>query len=118
MGSRDRGGDLGHGDGERGGRCLRSSQRIEIDGLSLALLTNNARSAALAALDRFNLLDYLDLVLARDDVSSMKPSPAGLQLAQRCLGADKPMAMVGDASIDGVAANRAQRAIYRIPTKH
>jgi phosphoglycolate phosphatase len=75
-------------------------------GVALALLTNNARKATLAALDRFNLLEPFELVLARDDVPALKPSPAGLQLAAERLAAVGTVAMVGDASIDGIAANR------------
>jgi phosphoglycolate phosphatase len=76
-------------------------------GVTLALLTNNARAAALTALERFSLREPLDLVLARDDVTALKPSPAGLRLALERLPPVRRMAMVGDASIDGLAANRA-----------
>ena len=55
---------------------------LKADGITLTLLTNNAREAALAALERFHLLEHLDLVLARDDVAALKPSPAGLELGQ------------------------------------
>ena len=75
-------------------------------GVGLAVLTNNARRAAAAALERFHLLHYLDVVLGRDDVSALKPSPAGLLHAVKILGPTS-VAMVGDASIDGIAANRA-----------
>jgi phosphoglycolate phosphatase len=80
---------------------------LKAEGVALALLTNNARAAALAALDRFDLLDPFDLILARDDVAALKPSPAGLQLAAGRLAPLGPIAMVGDATIDGMAANRA-----------
>lgn len=80
---------------------------LKDDGILLALLTNNARDAALAALERFDLLEHLDLVLARDDVTALKPSPVGLELARDQLVSDGRLAMVGDATIDGIAANRA-----------
>jgi phosphoglycolate phosphatase len=78
---------------------------LKSQGVALGLLTNNARKATLAALERFGLLEPFDLVLARDDVPALKPSPAGLQLAVERL-ASSGVAMVGDASIDGIAANR------------
>jgi phosphoglycolate phosphatase len=79
---------------------------LKSEGAALALLTNNARPAALAALERFNLLEPFELVLARDDVPALKPSPAGLRLAAERLAPVRTLAMVGDASIDGIAANR------------
>jgi len=81
-------------------------RELKSEGVALALLTNNARQAALAALERFNLLEPFELVLARDDVSALKPSPAGLHLAAGRLTCVGRLAMVGDASIDGIAANR------------
>ena len=80
---------------------------LKLAGVTLALLTNNAREATLAALERFSLLEHLDLVIARDDVPALKPSPAGLELARARIPGHGPLAMVGDASIDGIAANRA-----------
>lgn len=76
-------------------------------GTRLTVLTNNARSAALTALDQFELLDYFDFVLARDDVPALKPSPEGLLEARRRFAGATRLAMIGDASIDGLAANRA-----------
>jgi phosphoglycolate phosphatase len=86
--------------------AARSLNDLKSEGAALALLTNNARPAALAALERFNLLEPFDLVLARDDVPALKPSPVGLRLAAERLAPVGRLAMVGDASIDGIAANR------------
>lgn len=82
-------------------------QTLTRHGVRRVVLTNNARAAALTALERFGLMEHLDLVLARDDVPAMKPSPAGLVHARAKLKLGGRMAMVGDASIDGLAANRA-----------
>ncbi|MFN0074069.1 MAG: HAD family hydrolase [Chloroflexota bacterium] len=82
-------------------------QTLKAAGVTLAVLTNNARAAALAALEQFHILEHLDLVLARDDVPALKPSPAGLLQARASLAQTPRLAMVGDASIDGLAANRA-----------
>lgn len=74
-------------------------------GFKLAVLTNNARVATLDVLKKFDLLDYFDLILTRDDVP-MKPDPAGILQAKSTFAADHVF-HVGDAWLDGVAANRA-----------
>jgi phosphoglycolate phosphatase len=76
-------------------------------GFAHAILTNNARAAAVAALDRFDLGGLFDLVLTRDEVA-MKPDPMGITMAMRELaGAANRTAMVGDSWLDGAAADRA-----------
>lgn len=71
----------------------------------LAILTNNARAATLDALEKFDLLSYFDLILSRDEVP-MKPKPDGVLFAKSTFNAEQ-VYHVGDAWLDGVAANRA-----------
>jgi phosphoglycolate phosphatase len=73
-------------------------------GLRLAVMTNNARPATLAALDLFDLRTAFDLVLTRDEVP-MKPDPAGILHAMSTFdaGPDRTV-MVGDSWMDGTAA--------------
>jgi len=71
----------------------------------LAILTNNARAATLDALKKFDLLHYFDIVLSRDEVP-MKPDPGGILHAKSTFNAEQVF-HVGDAWLDGVAANRA-----------
>jgi phosphoglycolate phosphatase len=76
-------------------------------GCFLAVLTNNARPATLAALEKFDLREAFDLILTRDEVP-MKPDPAGLLLArERFDGQAHRAAMVGDSWLDGSAAREA-----------
>jgi phosphoglycolate phosphatase len=76
-------------------------------GFKLAVLTNNARPATLAALDLFAMTSAFDLVLTRDE-AAMKPDPAGILIAMRELqvGTERTV-MVGDSWMDGAAAARA-----------
>lgn len=71
----------------------------------LAILTNNARAATIDALRKFDLLHYFDVVFSRDNVP-MKPSADGIVHAKSTFNADCVF-HVGDAWLDGVAANRA-----------
>jgi len=76
------------------------------DGQRLAVLTNNSLTSAEAALERFDLRQPLDLVLARDLVPALKPSGAGVAQAHHTLGGG-PTVVVGDSYIDGLATQRA-----------
>src|SRR5205807_1644768 len=80
--------------------------QLSAAGLRLAVLTNNSLSSAEAALDRFDLRAPFHLVLARDVVPALKPSGAGVAKAHHALGGG-PTVVVGDAYIDGLAAQRA-----------
>jgi phosphoglycolate phosphatase len=80
--------------------CLREA------GLKLAVLTNNSVGSAEAALERFDLRAPLDLVLARELVSALKPSPVGVIQAHAALGQGTTF-VVGDSYIDGLATQRA-----------
>jgi phosphoglycolate phosphatase len=76
-------------------------------GFQLAVMTNNARPATLAALDLFDLRSAFDLVLTRDEVP-MKPDPAGILKAMTMFDAVAARTvMVGDSWLDGTAARRA-----------
>ena len=78
-------------------------------GHALGILTNNARASALEALEKFGLLEYLDLVLGRENVPAMKPSPSGLLVARERLdGTPGGLWMVGDSYLDGLAATGAE----------
>jgi phosphoglycolate phosphatase len=82
-------------------------QHLKELGYQLAVMTNNARAATIAALDLFNLHDSFDLVLTRDEVP-MKPDPAGIVHAMTTF--DTPPArtvMIGDSWMDGAAASKA-----------
>lgn len=78
--------------------------RLREAGYKLAVMTNNARLATLAALDVFAMRPAFDLVLTRDEVA-MKPDPAGILHAMAHLGfTEARTVMVGDSWMDGTAA--------------
>jgi phosphoglycolate phosphatase len=76
-------------------------------GFTLAVMTNNARPATLAALDLFDMRSAFDLILTRDEVP-MKPDPAGIVKAMTTFGAPAGRTvMIGDSWLDGRAAHAA-----------
>jgi HAD superfamily hydrolase (TIGR01549 family) len=73
-------------------------------GFATAIWTNNDRLVADFVLERFNLLRHLDLVVTRDDVAALKPDPDGLRVVRERWPEAPHIVMVGDAWVDGVAA--------------
>jgi HAD superfamily hydrolase (TIGR01549 family) len=73
-------------------------------GFATAIWTNNDRVVADFVLDRFNLLRHLDLVVTRDDVTALKPDPDGLRVVRERWPEAPHIVMVGDAWVDGAAA--------------
>ncbi|MDR5695199.1 MAG: HAD-IA family hydrolase [Armatimonadota bacterium] len=77
-------------------------------GYRLALLTNNGRAAVEEVLHAFGLAGTFEVVVSREDVHSPKPSPEGITLILNRLRGSPALAyMIGDAWIDGLAAQRA-----------
>ncbi len=74
-------------------------------GLRVIVLTNSGRGNSVKALTRAGILELIDRVYTRDDVSEMKPSSrALLELAEREGLKPEEMLMVGDSPVDVMAA--------------
>jgi phosphoglycolate phosphatase len=72
----------------------------------MAVVTNNSNIAAEAALRDHDILDFFDVVVGRETMSSLKPSPAGFHyILDRCsdISAGEWIS-VGDSWIDGKAS--------------
>lgn len=87
---------------------LQMLEYLKEKGISASILTNNAKKPTLEVLERFNISDYFDIVIAREDVKKMKPDKEGLEaIVQKLkLNPDK-VVFVGDSWVDGVAAVKA-----------
>lgn len=74
--------------------------------LRLTLLTNNAREAAILALEETGILQHFDVVSGREQMQALKPSPSGVLaiLAQYPEIPAKNWLFIGDSWIDGAAA--------------
>lgn len=75
----------------------------------LALVTNNSYAAAIRALETTGIKDRFDLIVGRDQMEAMKPSPSGNSFVLRHyaeIEANKWIS-VGDSWIDGQAAREA-----------
>jgi phosphoglycolate phosphatase len=91
---------------------LQSGAREAIEGaraggFATAVWTNNAREVTAVALERFDLLPILDLVVTRDEMRALKPDPDGWRVILEHFGAAHDAIVVGDSWVDGVAAQAA-----------
>jgi phosphoglycolate phosphatase len=75
-------------------------------GLVLTIVTNNAYNAAMRALEDTGILDCFHLVIAREQMSALKPSPSGFQrvLEHYSHIAPECWLSIGDSWIDGRAS--------------
>jgi phosphoglycolate phosphatase len=76
--------------------------------IPMAILTNNSREPTIEVLDRYSLRDYFELIIAREDVTRMKPDKEGIEKIIEKLSWNHEMVIfVGDSWVDGVAAKNA-----------
>ncbi|MEM3366000.1 MAG: HAD family hydrolase [Candidatus Bathyarchaeia archaeon] len=74
---------------------------LRAKGLRLAVFTYNNSEAAKIALMKTGIIDYFDVILARDNVPKPKPNPEHLKVVLHALGIDpKEAVVVGDTEMD------------------
>jgi HAD superfamily hydrolase (TIGR01549 family) len=87
---------------ERAAEALKALKEKKI---KTAITTNNSRDAVMRSLSRTNLRQFFDVIVTRDDVTEIKPSPEMLIKAARLLNAPLNMCLhVGDSYVDVLAA--------------
>lgn len=87
--------------------------RLRAAGVHLACVTNKIRRFTAPMLERLELIDYFDTVVAGDDAAALKPDPAMLLLAAERLGVDTAhCVMIGDSAIDVAAARNAGMPVW------
>lgn len=73
--------------------------------VNIGVTTNNSKEAVMLSLTRSKLLELIDVIVTRDDVVEIKPSPEMLIKAAHLLNAPLNMCMhVGDSFVDVMAA--------------
>ncbi len=80
-------------------------EKLAKAGYRMGVVSNCGTYAANSVLARFNLAEYFEITLSRNDVSYVKPSPEGLILALEKLGVSPDRAIfIGDSVNDILAA--------------
>lgn len=76
---------------------------------TLVVITNNSLSAALEAIQHTGIADFFDLIVGREMMSALKPSPSGFHYAMNKFATihRNEWISIGDSWIDGKAAEEA-----------
>jgi phosphoglycolate phosphatase len=82
---------------------------LSAQSVAMTILTNNARHAAIAALQRLSIDHLFSLIAGREQMEELKPSASGVHYILRHYPAipQQDWLMIGDSWIDGMAAKRA-----------
>ncbi len=83
-------------------------KRFHKKNFKLGIVSTKFRYRIEEILSRENLLDYFEVIIGGEDVSTLKPNPSGLLLAVKKLNLTSSQVMyIGDSIIDAETANRA-----------
>ncbi len=82
-------------------------QALHTRGFRLALLTNNAREGVVERLATLKFAPLFEVILTRDEGTALKPAPDGIHYVLARLPGVEVAYLIGDAWIDGRAAEAA-----------
>lgn len=92
-------------------------QKIRRKGGIVGIVTNSGRGPVQAILENNRFLPFVSLVITRNEMGRMKPSPDGLLEAKRILGLEtQDILYVGDSVLDIESAKSAKITCASIPT--
>ena len=96
---------------------LKVIAKIRQTGSLAGVVTNSGRGPAQAILDDYGFLPYMNLVITRNEMTKMKPSPDGLLEAKRILSFEiGDIIYVGDSVLDIESARKAKITCASVPT--
>lgn len=84
-------------------------KKLKAEGKRVGIVTTKYHFRIDAILDKFDLSDYVEIIVGGDDVKNKKPHPEALLLAVSQFGVDKSEVLyVGDSFIDAETADGAK----------
>ena len=96
--------------------CRNTLQKINEIGLTMGMVTNSGRAPVISILSDYGFLPYMEVVVTRNEMTRMKPSPDGLLEAARLLQLEpRDILYVGDSVLDIEAASKAGMKCASIP---
>ncbi|MFP4974908.1 pyrophosphatase PpaX [Paenibacillus sp. CN-4] len=89
-------------------RVNETLDKLREQGIRMGVVTTKIRPTTIKALERFDLLQYMEVIVTVNDVEHPKPHPEPVQTAIRQLQADPARTlMVGDSAVDIQSAQAA-----------
>ncbi|MFW9935433.1 MAG: HAD family hydrolase [Candidatus Thorarchaeota archaeon] len=83
---------------------LQALQQYQVN---IAILTNDNRAVAKYLLEKFELMEYVDLLITREEAPHMKPATEGLELILNHFDIPAEQTIfIGDSTIDIMTANK------------
>jgi phosphoglycolate phosphatase len=83
---------------------LQALQQYQVN---IAILTNDNRAVAKYLLEKFGLMEYVDLLITREEAPHMKPATEGLELILNHFDIPSEQTIfIGDSTIDIMTANK------------
>ncbi len=99
--------------------ALETLKELKKMNLKLALCTTSSEAAANYILDRFRIVDYFQVVVARNKVKRVKPDPEQFMLALKTLGVHaKSAVIVGDSTVDMESAKELKAIAVGLPREY
>lgn len=98
-------------------RAAEVLQTLHAGGYRLAVLTNNARAGVQSKLEEFAVDGFFEVIATRTEVPALKPSPEGVRYILSRLPGVRRSYVIGDAWIDGRAAEEAGARFIGFGTK-
>jgi len=81
---------------------------LKSKGKSVGIVTRNSKAASMKTLELSGLLDYIDIIITRDDVQKVKPDPEHVEIAINHLKKKaEDTVVVGDHTYDILSGKRA-----------
>lgn len=94
-------------------RVLRIIKLLRKIGVKIALFTSSPRKIAYSILRSFNLIDYFDYIVCKEDVRKPKPNEEGLIKIMKKLKA-KRIVFIGDTKFDMISAKKANAKFINV----
>ncbi len=90
-------------------------QQLKVEGYKIGVVTNSIRKTTLLMMELAGLINYFDVIITNEDVSSPKPSPEPYLQACKKLNLEPMHALVIEDNINGVtSAQDAGCRVFRV----
>ncbi len=88
--------------------CKELLNNLKLKGKKIGIITRNCRIASIKTLEVSGLIEYIDIIVTREDVINIKPHPEHVEVAMKFLGKNPAdTVVIGDHEYDITSGKRA-----------